>query len=127
MDDFLLDRNYTWHTGPMDCNILNQAAQSIIGNHDFTSFSRNNEDLDHRHCIILDSFWNEDGALINYHVSANRFLHHMVRYLVGTMVEVSRGKYELERYKNLIDHPAENVHIYKAPPRGLVLTRVDYD
>ena len=127
MDDFLLDRNYTWDTGPMDFNILNEAAQSIIGNHDFTSFSKNNEDLDHRHCTIRDSFWNEDGSVINYHVSANRFLHHMVRYLVGTMVEISRGKYKLERYKNLIDHPVENVQIYKAPPLGLVLTQVDYD
>ncbi len=51
----------------------------------------------------------------------------MVRYLVGTMVEISRGKYKLEKYKNLIDYPVENVQIYKAPPRGLVLTQVDYD
>jgi tRNA U38,U39,U40 pseudouridine synthase TruA len=51
----------------------------------------------------------------------------MVRYLVGTMVEISRGKFELERFKNLIDHPKDNVKIFKAPPKGLVLTKVDYD
>ncbi len=126
-NDFLLDRNYTWRTGLLDLKILNEAAQYIIGNHDFTSFSRNNEDLDHRRCIVYDSVWKGDGAVVNYVIKGNRFLHHMVRYLVGTMVEISHGKYELERFKKLIDHPTENVHIYKAPPRGLVLTKVDYE
>ena len=111
----------------MDQSILNEAAQYIVGNHDFTSFSRNNEDLEHRRAIVYDSVWKGDGAVVNYHVTANRFLHHMVRYLVGTMVEISRGKFELERFKNLIDHPKDNVKIFKAPPKGLVLTKVDYD
>ncbi|MEA1882480.1 MAG: tRNA pseudouridine(38-40) synthase TruA [Candidatus Marinimicrobia bacterium] len=126
-DDFLLDRNYTWHTGPLDLELLNEAAQAIIGNHDFTSFSRNNENLEHRRCIVYDSIWKGDGGVVNYTIKGNRFLHHMVRYLVGTMVEISRGKYELEQFKNLLDHPAENVQIYKAPPKGLVLTQVDYN
>ena len=51
----------------------------------------------------------------------------MVRYLVGTMVEVIRGKFELEYFKELINRPLENVNIFKAPPQGLVLTKVDYD
>jgi len=124
---FLLDRNYTWATGPVDLSLLNEAASVIIGNHDFTSFSKNSEDLDHRRCIIYDSVWKENGDVVNYHVSANRFLHHMVRYLVGTMLEISRGKIKIEQFKELINHPIENVNIYKAPPQGLVLTRVDYD
>jgi len=124
---FLLDRNYTWPTGPVDLSLLNEAASVIIGNHDFTSFSKNSEDLDHRRCIIYDSVWKENGDVVNYHVSANRFLHHMVRYLVGTMLEISRGKIKIEQFKELINHPIENVNIYKAPPQGLVLTQVDYD
>jgi len=51
----------------------------------------------------------------------------MVRYLVGTMVEISKGKYEFEDFTNLIKHPKENVHVMKAPPQGLVLTKVDYE
>jgi tRNA pseudouridine38-40 synthase len=107
--------------------LLNEAASVIIGNHDFTSFSKNSEDLDHRRCIIYDSVWKENGDVVNYHVSGNRFLHHMVRYLVGTMLEISRGKIKMEQFKELINHPIENVNIFKAPPQGLVLTRVDYD
>ncbi len=124
---FLLDRNYTWLTGSVDLTLLNEAASVIIGNHDFTSFSKNSEDLDHRRCIIYDSVWKENGDVVNYHVSGNRFLHHMVRYLVGTMLEISRGKIKMEQFKELINHPIENVNIFKAPPQGLVLTRVDYD
>ena len=124
---FLLDRNYTWLIGSVDLTLLNEAASVIIGNHDFTSFSKNSEDLDHRRCIIYDSVWKENGDVVNYHVSGNRFLHHMVRYLVGTMLEISRGKIKIEQFKELINHPIENVNIFKAPPQGLVLTRVDYD
>jgi tRNA pseudouridine38-40 synthase len=124
---FLLDRNYSWLTGSVDLTLLNEAASVIIGNHDFTSFSKNSEDLDHRRCIIYDSVWKENGDVVNYHVSGNRFLHHMVRYLVGTMLEISRGKIKMEQFKELINHPIENVNIFKAPPQGLVLTRVDYD
>jgi len=126
-DGFLLDRNYTWQTRALDKDILNEAAKYVLGNHDFTSFSKNNKDLEHRRCIVYESVWKKDGAVVNYHIIANRFLHHMVRYLVGTMIEISHGKFELEQFKDMIDCPAENVKIFKAPPKGLVLTKVDYD
>ena len=125
-DKFLLDRNYTWSTEKLNIVKLNDAAKIINGDHDFTSFSRNNKNLEHRRCIIYESLWKEDNEIVSYHITGNRFLHHMVRYLVGTMVEVARNKFELEYFKELIDRPSENVNIFKAPPQGLVLTRVDY-
>ena len=123
---YLLDRNYTWSTEKLDLDKLNEVAKIIKGNHDFTSFSRFNKNLDHRRCIIYESLWKEDSEIVNYHITSNRFLHHMVRYLVGTMVEVIREKFELEYFKELINKPSENVNIFKAPPQGLVLTKVDY-
>ena len=127
MDGFLLDRHYTWQTTELDMDLLNITASYIIGDHDFTSFSRNNKDLEHRRCLIYESVWKGNGPVVNYYITGNRFLHHMVRYLVGTMVEIARGKYELDRFKKLIDTPIEDVHIFKAPPKGLVLKQVDYD
>ena len=124
---YLLDRNYTWSTEKLDLDKLNEVAKIIKGNHDFTSFSRFNKNLDHRRCIIYESLWKEDSEIVNYHITSNRFLHHMVRYLVGTMVEVIREKFELEYFRELINKPSENVNIFKAPPQGLVLTKVDYD
>ena len=43
---FILDRNFTWHTDPLDINVLNKAANILIGENDFTSFSKNNEKLE---------------------------------------------------------------------------------
>ena len=79
MDEFLLDRNYTWSTEKVDINKLNKIAQVFVGDHDFTSFSRNNKDLNHRRCTIYESSWKEDSKIVNYSIVANRFLHHMVR------------------------------------------------
>ena len=124
---YLLDRNYTWSTEKLDLDKLNNVAKIIKGDHDFTSFSRSNKTLDHRRCIIYESLWKEDSEIVNYYITGNRLLHHMVRYLVGTMVEVIRGKFEIEYFKELINRPLENVNIFKAPPHGLVLTKVDYD
>ncbi len=124
---FLLDRNFTWSIEKLDLDRLNDVAKIIKGDHDFTSFSRNNKNLDNRRCIIYESLWKEDNEIVNYYIAGNRFLHHMVRYLVGTMVEVIRQKFEFDYFKELINSPTENVNIFKAPPQGLVLTKVDYD
>ena len=59
-------------------------------------------------------------------IEANRFLHHMVRYLVGSMMEVARGKLEMNQFKSLIKNPNREARVYKAPPHGLYLERIDY-
>ena len=126
-DGFFLDRNFTWHTEPLELKVLNKSATTLLGENDFTSISRNNENLEHRRCIIYESIWKADNQVLNYHIVANRFLHHMVRYLVGTMVEIARGKYKFDEFVDLIKTPKENVNIFKSPPQGLVLTKVDYE
>ena len=126
-DGFILDRNFTWHTDPLDLNVLNKAANTFLGENDFTSFSKNDENLNHHRCIVYESIWKDEDQVLNYYVVANRFLHHMVRYLVGTMVEIARGRYEFEDFKDLIKYPKENVHVIKAPPQGLILSHVDYE
>ena len=83
--------------------------------------------MENRVCNVSHSAWFEKEGIVNYEVKANRFLHHMVRYLVGTMVEISRGKITMEAFQQLVNKPAENVRIYKAPPQGLRLEKVIYD
>ena len=51
----------------------------------------------------------------------------MIRYLVGTMIEIARGNYKMEDFIYLFNNPQKNVHIFKAPPHGLVLCQIDYD
>ncbi|MFQ6611782.1 MAG: tRNA pseudouridine(38-40) synthase TruA [Fidelibacterota bacterium] len=125
-DEFILDRSFTWLTGPLNIEMLNLAAEKITGDHDFSSFSRHSESLNHRRCIVSESAWKADGDIVNYTIVGNRFLHHMVRYLVGTMVEISRGRFSLTDFVELIKNPKERVHIFKAPPQGLILKQVEY-
>ena len=126
-DGFMLDRTYTWIVEPVDIRMLNDAARIFIGEHDFTSFSKNNEDLEHHRCIVYESIWKAENQLVNYSIIANRFLHHMIRYLVGTMIEIARGNYKMEDFIYLFNNPQKNVHIFKAPSHGLVLCQIDYD
>ncbi len=125
-DDFLLDRRFTWRTGILDIPLLNSAAEIIKGNHDFTSLSRNCNTIENRRCKVYESVWNGEGAIVNYTITANRFLHHMVRYLVGTMVEISRGKYSIDSFTDLLENPREKTKIFKAPSQGLLLQKVEY-
>ena len=126
-DHFILDRSYSWNMDPVDLKILNHVAGLFIGKNDFTSFSKNNEDLEHCRCIVYESIWKAENQLVNYNIIANRFLHHMIRYLVGTMIEIARGRFKIEDFIHLLDYPQKNVHIFKAPPHGLVLTQIDYE
>ena len=50
----------------------------------------------------------------------------MVRYLTGTMVEISRGKCTIETFLSLLNNPEKNVQIFKAPPQGLILEKINY-
>ena len=116
-----------WYTGNLDLSKLNNAAKILVGEHDFLSFSKKSQNIKNTNCTIFQSQWQESSKIVNYYVSANRFLHHMVRYLVGTMVAISHGNYTMKEFKELLDHPKHDVHIYRAPAYGLVLDHVSYE
>ena len=126
-DTFVLDRNYTHQTSSLNLDLLNEASQLVIGEHDFTSFSKNNSDITNRKCIIFDSIWKANMSVLNYSISGNRFLHHMIRYLVGVMISVSENRSSLKHFKTLLHEPQKNVQIHRAPACGLQLLEVEYD
>ena len=72
-DDYIMDRNKVWETGELDLNQLNELAQLIIGEHDFTSFSKFNPEVENRVSTIALSEWSNEGGIVNYRVAANRF------------------------------------------------------
>ena len=125
--DSILYNNQSWHLKNLDVGRLNQLAKHLVGNHDFLSLSKFREGLDHTRCVIYKSEWKSDGKMVIFHITGNRFLHHMVRYLVGTMIAVVERRFSEEDFLSLIMNPQKDARIFKAPAEGLILIQVDYE
>ena len=137
----------------LDVEKLRSCAQVFAGEHDFQSFAANDPDLSEGERsdatgetatddalriaplstvrTIFSSAWeerpNEAGALLVYRVRGNGFLHHMVRNLVGTMLDVGRGQLALEEIPGILAARSRSAAGPTAPARGLFLHSVEYD
>jgi tRNA pseudouridine38-40 synthase len=90
-------RRYEWYVeDALDRTVLRDAADAIRGEHCFRAYAVHGTAPatdDHR-CDVTDARWCEGQGALVFEISANRFLHHMVRFLVGTMVDAARGRRE---------------------------------
>ena len=119
---------------PMDLAALNQAAAHVVGTHDFTTFAAADPDLTHRSDsgpaepirTITHSQWHTAGGLIVYRVTANGFLHHMVRNLVGTFVQCGANRLDPGSIPALLAARDRTAAGPTAPASGLFLVSVDY-
>ncbi len=132
--------NCTW---PLDLTAMQRAAAYVIGEHDFTSFAATDPDLHTREAqnhgeeatlqsksairSIFASSWNREGSLLLYRVTGSGFLHHMVRNLVGTFVDVGRGRTPAEAIPAILEARSRTASGPTAPPQGLFLVEVEYD
>ena len=123
----LFDRNRIWYTGKLNILKLNDAARILIGKHDFLSFSKKNPQIKNTICNIYKSEWKKTDEIVNYHITGNRFLHHMVRYLVGSMVAISQGNYSIEQLNKELYSPSSDSKQFKAPAYGLLLNHISYE
>jgi len=112
-----------------DISLLNQCAEIISKNNDFSNFCKHSPDVDNYFCTIDCSFWEfeSDKSILQYRVRANRFLHHMVRMLVGTMLEVYKGRISIQDFKKMFNYGTERKRIVTAPSKGLYLFKVYYE
>lgn len=110
-----------------DMELMEQCAYSLLGIHDFSSFCRYNPDVNHTKCDVLSAeLLQESEAMFIFRIKANRFLHHMVRSIVGTIIEVGLGKRPVESFQSLLEHPDRREVGVTAPARGLILEKVFY-
>ena len=116
-----------WLKYDVDFNLLNECAALVVGNHDFTAFCKANAEVEHKRCIVFDSKWEKTSTGLTYHVKANRFLQHMVRFLVGTMVDVGRGRMTINDFELFVDGGHPELAVVRAPAHGLYLAEVSYD
>jgi len=113
---------------PLDAGLLGSAAARFRGEHSFRAFAKSGQPERGEHCTVLHaawSPWNDLGWMFT--VKANRFLHHMVRFMVGTMVDVARSRRPLGEIDALLAGEAGVETSPPAPAGGLCLTQVWYD
>ncbi|MBC8213488.1 MAG: tRNA pseudouridine(38-40) synthase TruA [Candidatus Marinimicrobia bacterium] len=115
-----------WVKKDMDTDKLYKCAKIVIGDHDFTSFCKANAEVKHKRCIVFISEWEITKTGFIYHIKANRFLQHMVRFLVGTMVEVARGRMTIEDFEQFIHGLHSTLSVFRSPANGLFLERIIY-
>ena len=120
-------RPHVWHVyRDLDRLAMDQAAGHFFGRHDFTSFCKASSLKENNECeVSLCAFeWSDDSAI--FHVKANRFLHHMVRNMVGLMVEVGSGEWQPDEIPGLLAARCRSGIGRMAPAHGLFLEEVDY-
>lgn len=120
-------RRYTWHLARrLDVERMNAAAHVLVGEHDFTSFQAADCDAEHAVRSISHSQLEGDGEVITYSVEASAFLRHMVRNIMGTLVEVGSGERDVADIEPLLAARDRNLAGATAPASGLFLERVRY-
>jgi tRNA pseudouridine38-40 synthase len=126
---------YGWHCPwTLDPAPLRQAAAAILGEHDFTSFAAADPDLSTRLSekptsairILLHSDWTVEPESLTYRVTGTGFLHHMVRNLVGTMVDIGAGRTDPNQIAAILAARVRSAAGPTAPAHGLFLVEVDY-
>jgi tRNA pseudouridine38-40 synthase len=113
---------------PLDRAVLRRSAEAIVGDHCFRAYAvaGTAPSTDDHRCIVRTAQWCEEGDMLSFEIEANRFLHHMVRFLVGTTVDAARGRRDPQAVAQLLDAPDNSETSAPAPAHGLVLERVEY-
>jgi tRNA pseudouridine38-40 synthase len=125
--DLTLEAGYAWRVPrPLDANAMYQAAQRLVGKHDFTTF-RSTECQAKSPVKTLDVLAVErNGEEINVSAKARSFLHNQVRSMVGSLVAVGEGKWSADDLGKALNARDRAACGQVAPPDGLYLMKVDY-
>jgi tRNA pseudouridine38-40 synthase len=122
--------HHEWSVGDICLGLaeLNQMAATLVGEHCFRAFAVQGTApaTDSHLCTIKNAEWQQQGGSLYLQIEANRFLHHMVRFLVGTMVEVARGRRKMGDLERLLAAPNNSETPAPAPAHGLFLDAVIY-
>jgi len=110
----------------LDADVLARAAAYLPGEHSFLAFAKAGQPERGDRCSVTRAEWDRWELGARFTVSADRYLHHMVRYLVGTMVDAARGRRPPEDVEALLRSQPGLETSPPAPPEGLFLTLVEY-
>jgi len=124
-DPFNFHHAYFVH-GELDIKNMNACSALLLGRHDFQCFSKVNTQVNNYLCDIQDAKWTEKDHFLKFTIRADRFLRNMVRAIVGSMLDVGRGKISFEEFQQIIDSHDRGKAGYSVPAKGLTLTGIGY-
>ena len=120
-------RHFVWHVAQrLDLAAMTGAAQMLIGEHDFAAFQAAGGDVISTRREILVSHIAARGEVVVYEVTGTGFLRHMVRNIVGTLVDIGRERRPIEDMRRVLESRDRALASATAPPHGLTLVSVDY-
>jgi tRNA pseudouridine38-40 synthase len=124
-DPFNDDSGWMIH-GDLDIESMNRASGLLLNHSDFTSFSRLHSGNKTNFCKIYYAGWENSGSRMIFTISADRFLRNMVRAIVGTMIEIGKGRITPEEFEKIIVSKNRSSAGMSAPAKGLFLTDIEY-
>lgn len=122
-------KQYEWALcRDLDERVLHGAAVALLGEHDFRGLAAAGANTSHYRCRVALAQWapRADGVGMAFTVEADRFLHHMVRFIVGTMVDIALGRRSPDDFPRLLEATDNLAASPPAPPQGLYLEAVRY-
>jgi tRNA pseudouridine38-40 synthase len=112
--------------GEIDISLMNISCSDLVGEHSFSAFCKGNPSGEHYRCRVTEAHWKESAEGISFHITANRFLRNMVRAIVGTQLDIGRGRISREEHQKLISGGTRSEAGISVPAKGLFLTEVTY-
>ena len=117
----------TYYNADLDVAAMNRAAELLLKYDDFASFAKLGSDNKTTICRVTHARWRRSGEILVFTIAADRFLRNMVRSIVGTLLEVGRGKMTVEQFAEVIERKNRSAAGTSAPAEGLYLSDVRYD
>ena len=121
------NRQYRWRLyNQLNYERMNEAARILFEYNDFTSFSKLHTDVKTNNCHIQHAGWTQEGDIWVFTIRADRFLRNMVRAIVGTLLEVGRGRLTIDGFRNVIEAKDRCKAGTSVPGHALFLVDVTY-
>jgi len=122
----LQNRN-AWHRpGELNVVAMDEAAKMLAGTHDFKSFAAAADKRESSIRTVTCCDVTQDDKWVYIDIEADRFLYNMVRNIVGTLVEIGRGRWKPEKMREILEAADRTAAGPTAPPEGLCLIRIEY-
>ncbi|MFZ4546998.1 MAG: tRNA pseudouridine(38-40) synthase TruA [Bacteroidales bacterium] len=110
----------------LDLDKINLCCALLLGRHDYQCFSKVHTQVNNFFCDILVAKWEEQDHTLKFTIRADRFLRNMVRAIVGTLLDVGKGKIPVEEFRKIINSHNRSEAGYSVPAKGLSLTEINY-